>query len=70
VTACLPACSFIPPNFWRDRWKVCTERLRSRHAEFSCAVMMQKDIHTSAQAFGKVMSTLKPRHAVALLQRG
>ena len=23
------------------------------------------DIHTSAQAFGKIMSTLKPRHAVA-----
>ena len=29
------------------------------------AMMMQTDIHTSAQAFGKIMSTLKPRHAVA-----
>jgi ribonuclease Z len=29
------------------------------------AMMMQTDIHTSAQAFGKVMSVLKPRHAVA-----
>ena len=28
-------------------------------------MMMQSDIHTSAQAFGKIMSTLKPRHAVA-----
>ena len=29
------------------------------------AMMMQTDIHTSAQGFGKIMSTLKPRHAVA-----
>ena len=29
------------------------------------AMMMQTDIHTSAQAFGKIMSTLEPRHAVA-----
>ncbi|MHC5022933.1 MAG: guanitoxin biosynthesis MBL fold metallo-hydrolase GntH [Planctomycetota bacterium] len=29
------------------------------------AMMMQTDIHTSAQAFGKIMSTLTPRHAVA-----
>ena len=29
------------------------------------ALMMQVDIHTSAQAFGKQMSVLKPRHAVA-----
>jgi ribonuclease Z len=29
------------------------------------AMMMQTDIHTSAQAFGKIMSTLKPGHAVA-----
>ena len=29
------------------------------------AMMMQTDIHTSAQAFGKIMSTIKPRHAVA-----
>jgi len=29
------------------------------------AMMMQTDIHTSAQAFGKIMSTVKPRHAVA-----
>ena len=29
------------------------------------AMMMQWDIHTSAQAFGKIMSTIKPRHAVA-----
>jgi ribonuclease Z len=29
------------------------------------AMMMQTDIHTSAQAFGKIMSALKPRHAVA-----
>jgi len=29
------------------------------------AMMMQADIHTSAQAFGKIMSTLTPRHAVA-----
>ncbi len=29
------------------------------------AMMMQTDIHTSAQAFGKIMSTLRPRHAVA-----
>ena len=29
------------------------------------AMMMQTDIHTSAQAFGKIMSTLQPRHAVA-----
>ena len=29
------------------------------------AYMMQTDIHTSAQAFGKIMSTLKPGHAVA-----
>ena len=29
------------------------------------AMMMQTDIHTSAQVFGKIMSTLKPRHAVA-----
>ena len=29
------------------------------------AMMMQTDIHTSAQSFGKIMSTLKPRHAVA-----
>ena len=28
-------------------------------------MMMQTDIHTSAQAFGKIMSTLTPRHAVA-----
>ena len=29
------------------------------------AMMMQQDIHTSAQAFGKIASILKPRHAVA-----
>lgn len=29
------------------------------------AMMMQTDIHTSAQAFGKIMSMLQPRHAVA-----
>ena len=29
------------------------------------ALMMQIDIHTSAQSFGKIMSILKPRHAVA-----
>jgi ribonuclease Z len=29
------------------------------------ALMMQTDIHTSAQSFGKIMSTLAPRHAVA-----
>jgi ribonuclease Z len=29
------------------------------------AMMMQTDIHTSAQAFGKIMSTLRPGHAVA-----
>lgn len=29
------------------------------------AMMMQTDIHTSAQAFGKIMSMVKPRHAVA-----
>jgi len=29
------------------------------------AMMMQAEIHTSAQAFGKIMSMLKPRHAVA-----
>ena len=29
------------------------------------AMMMQQDIHTSAQAFGKIMSVLAPRHAVA-----
>ena len=29
------------------------------------ALMMNTDIHTSAQAFGKVMSMLKPRHAIA-----
>ena len=29
------------------------------------ALMMQVDIHTSAQACGKIFSTLKPRHAVA-----
>ncbi|MHC4941538.1 MAG: guanitoxin biosynthesis MBL fold metallo-hydrolase GntH [Planctomycetota bacterium] len=29
------------------------------------AMMMQADIHTSAQSFGKIMSVLKPRHAVA-----
>jgi ribonuclease Z len=29
------------------------------------AYMMQTDIHTSAPAFGKIMSTIKPRHAVA-----
>ncbi len=29
------------------------------------ALAMNTDFHTSAQAFGKVMSTLKPRHAVA-----
>lgn len=29
------------------------------------AMMMQTDIHTSAQSFGKIMSTLRPRHAVA-----
>ena len=28
-------------------------------------MMMNTDIHTSAQAFGKVMSTVEPRHAVA-----
>ncbi len=27
--------------------------------------MMNTDIHTSAQAFGKVMSMLKPKHAIA-----
>jgi ribonuclease Z len=29
------------------------------------AMMMQTDIHIFAQAFGKIMSTLRPRHAVA-----
>ncbi len=29
------------------------------------AIMMNTDIHTSAQAFGKVMSMIEPRHAVA-----
>jgi ribonuclease Z len=29
------------------------------------AMMMQTDIHTSAQAFGKIASILEPRHAVA-----
>jgi len=29
------------------------------------AMMMQTDIHTSAQSFGKIMSTLVPRYAVA-----
>jgi len=29
------------------------------------AMMMQQDIHTSAQAFGKIASVLEPRHAVA-----
>ena len=29
------------------------------------ALMMQVDIHTSAQSFGKIASVLKPRHAVA-----
>ncbi len=28
-------------------------------------MMMQTDIHTSAQAFGKVMSMLEPKHAIA-----
>jgi ribonuclease Z len=28
-------------------------------------IMMNTDIHTSAQAFGKVMSMLKPKHAIA-----
>lgn len=28
-------------------------------------IMMNTDIHTSAQAFGKVMSMVKPRHAIA-----
>lgn len=31
----------------------------------SRTIMMNTDIHTSAQAFGKVMSTLKPKHAIA-----
>lgn len=31
----------------------------------SLALAMNIDFHTSAQAFGKVMSTVKPRHAVA-----
>ncbi len=31
----------------------------------SRTIMMNTIIHTSAQAFGKVMSTLKPKHAIA-----
>ncbi len=31
----------------------------------SRTIMMNTDIHTSAQAFGKVMSMLKPKHAIA-----
>ncbi len=31
----------------------------------SLALAMNTDFHTSAQAFGKVMSTVNPRHAVA-----
>jgi ribonuclease Z len=31
----------------------------------SRAIMMNTDIHASAQAFGKVMSMVKPRHAIA-----
>ena len=31
----------------------------------SRAIMMNTDIHTSAQAFGKVMSMIKPKHAIA-----
>ena len=28
-------------------------------------IMMNTDIHTSAQAFGKVMSMIQPKHAIA-----
>jgi ribonuclease Z len=31
----------------------------------SRTIMMNTDIHTSAQAFGKVMSMIKPKHAIA-----